>query len=605
MTLPTVVSFFGGDQYYYEAAELLRQDCDRLGLKHDIREIAIEEGDTWPSICRKKIPFYLDAFNRSPTGILWLDVDSRILQRPDFLDGIHADMGAFLRGFQYARNFDPIKLQRFFAPSFLYFGPTAIARSFLETAASLEREATDVNATDDYFLQEAWLNFEGQLHLDIWPPRFLMIDEVGDPEAAIFHFKSSGNVAVYKGTVQQHTPSMLEVGRKLSVLRLLKAAAIERKDRAAEKLYNLEINRLDPTDQRAAVGLAKDVFKTDPTKARKILKTATVDRLSDQVAKRNWTSFELEFGDLVRARVLGESLMRSETRADHDFARSKLYRIGLEERGRAFDPADRPPLWWMETPFPGNFGDILNPYIVEKLGGIPPRREAAENAILMIGSIIKFARIGSKVWGAGTPRMTDTLSRHADYRAVRGPLTRELVLSSGGQCAPIYGDCAWFLPQVYQPGAAKAAYRYGFIRHLVHREVPLHDDRVVDISLARVGDADIEQFIDQIHQCEKIVTTSLHGLITAHAYGIPAIHCAIAGEKGELPGDGTKFADYFLSVGIEPYAPIPVDPGALHLLDQVPGLQWLPSRGIDLQRLASVAPFPIVANIRSFNLSEI
>lgn len=605
MGMPTVVSFFGGDPYYYEAAKLLVADCERYGLRHDIREIKVAPGESWPTICRKKIPFYLDAFNRSDDGILWIDADSRILQRPTFLEGINADMGAFLRGFQYAKTFDPVKLQRFFSPSFLYFGKTETTRRFLEHAAELEQQATDVHATDDYFLQEAWLTFEGQLHLDIWPPRYLLIDNVGDPETATFHFQSSGNVATFKGTVQQHSASILTKARKLSVIRLLKAAAVARKDRGAEKVYNQEILRLDPTDQRAAVGLAKEIFKTNTDKARKMLYHAGRGRTTDQFAKRNWASLELDFGELSRARALSESLMRSDSGVDHAFARSKLYRIGLEERGLPFDQGLRPRMWWMETPYPGNFGDIINPYIAEKLSGVPPVRGLPEESILMIGSIIKFARSGSTVWGAGTPRMTDTLSASADYRAVRGPLTRELVLKSGGLCNPVYGDCAWFLPQLYRPTLSRTNYRYGLVRHLAHGKIAIDENKILDISLARVGDLDIENFIDEMHQCERILTTSLHGLITAHAYGIPAIHCAIAGESNALPGDGTKFADYCLSVGMEPYEPVVIDPDAWPDFDRMTNLPWLPRQEIDLQRLAEVAPFPITARIRSPNLAQI
>ena len=52
----------------------------------------------------------------------------------------------------------------------------------------------------------------------------------------------------------------------------------------------------------------------------------------------------------------------------------------------------------------------------------------------------------------------------------------------------------------------------------------------------------------EITKCEKVISSSLHGIICAHAYGIPAAYI-VTGKK--LHGDGSKFIDYFASVGLE------------------------------------------------------
>ena len=51
----------------------------------------------------------------------------------------------------------------------------------------------------------------------------------------------------------------------------------------------------------------------------------------------------------------------------------------------------------------------------------------------------------------------------------------------------------------------------------------------------------------EISKCEYILSSSLHGIIAAHAYGIPAAHIVFS----KLHGDGTKFLDYYQSVGLE------------------------------------------------------
>jgi len=53
----------------------------------------------------------------------------------------------------------------------------------------------------------------------------------------------------------------------------------------------------------------------------------------------------------------------------------------------------------------------------------------------------------------------------------------------------------------------------------------------------------------EISSCETIMSTSLHGIIGAHAYGIPAAHVTTS-NTCNLWGDGTKFLDYYASVGL-------------------------------------------------------
>ena len=600
---PTLVSFYGGERYYYDCAELLRSDCETFGIANDIQEVKFAENTNWVDMCRHKVRFIRDMHEKHGGGILWLDVDSRILRNPTFLRSTGADFGALLRGLVYFRDFDPQLAARWFAPTMLYFGYSSTARAFLALVHQLCEESR-VAATDDFFLQEAWQRFQGQLHLEIWPPGYVCFDGGDVPEQAYVLLKSSGNVSVYRPQAQQHSAPIATPARTVHVLRRVAAEARKRRDQAAVNVLENEILRVDATDQSTAANVALRLMRGNAAfgRAREILSRATLGRPLDGQVKRALCELEILEGNLDAAAELVRQFAQSEKLPERQFAKSRAYRIDLERRAIGIPPERRIRIWWMEHPFPGNFGDALNPYVVEKLAGIPPRMGPAGVSLLMIGSIVKFAAAGSTVWGAGTPRMTDVLAPDAKYLAVRGPLTRRLVLRSGGTCPDVFGDCAAFLPQLYRPKSS-GKHALGLIRHGSHTAALAHADGVLEISVERVGDTDFEAFIDEVCSCERILSSSLHGLIVAHAYGIPAEWCTFAGMEASISqGDHTKFDDYFLSVGLKPRDPIVLAPHDVLDNAWARKVDTLPSSPIDLQRLADVAPFEISVPIKSPNL---
>lgn len=216
-----------------------------------------------------------------------------------------------------------------------------------------------------------------------------------------------------------------------------------------------------------------------------------------------------------------------------------------------------PLTWWTVSP---NFGDLLSPYLVEKMTSKPVVHvnlrpgsngklkflnfSKTEASYLAIGSIISRAKYNSIVWGSGAfgTEGKKTLAKDAEYLAVRGPLTRNLLRIHGIQCPEVYGDPALLIPQVFNPKVEKK-YKIGVI--LRWSETDWHNTES-DSSVKKInfGTDDIEGTLIDILSCEKVFSSSLHGLIIADAYGIPSAWLSSTTPKGlEF-----KFYDYFLSV---------------------------------------------------------
>ena len=101
------------------------------------------------------------------------------------------------------------------------------------------------------------------------------------------------------------------------------------------------------------------------------------------------------------------------------------------------------------------------------------------------------------------------------------------------------------LPLIYTPQAEKR-FELGVIPHVVDRQrVQVSDPALSKIDLQ----ADWRTVIEGIVECEAVITSSLHGLIIAEAYGVSAVWMT-ASDK--VIGDGFKFRDYYLSTGREP-----------------------------------------------------
>ena len=252
-------------------------------------------------------------------------------------------------------------------------------------------------------------------------------------------------------------------------------------------------------------------------------------------------------------------------------------------------PRTIPRAFWCRTPSRPNFGDALTPWLIWRLVGRYPRFVAPDDPqpkFLVCGSIISLAGPGCTVWGAGLMNCDDTISPAARYLAVRGPRTQARALASGADCPAVYGDPALLLPRLYAPAVAPTR-TPGFVAHFSDRP-RIGEDCVTSQGIQLIDiQQDIEAVIDQVAGCEWVMSSSLHGLIVAHAYGVPALWVRLR----DLPsGDGTKFADYYESVGASVTEPITIALNGRLDLRRLERLTWRPAH-IETGALWASCPF--------------
>lgn len=211
-----------------------------------------------------------------------------------------------------------------------------------------------------------------------------------------------------------------------------------------------------------------------------------------------------------------------------------------------------------------NFGDALSPFLIERLCGVtvhwadPDQWYRYPRFHLCIGSILGRAKPNAIVWGSGFGTSENTLSQPPlRICAVRGPASREKLLSLGLTCPEVYGDPALLLPRVYQP-TRKQTHRLGFVPHYVDEDnawLQRVRERA-DLKVIDVQHEDVSAVVDEILSCELVASSSLHGIVVADAYGIPSIWIELS---DKVLGRGFKFRDYFRSVRREVDGPLVVD----------------------------------------------
>lgn len=246
-----------------------------------------------------------------------------------------------------------------------------------------------------------------------------------------------------------------------------------------------------------------------------------------------------------------------------------------------------------------NFGDVLGKQLVESMSGRPAAfsKSIRGAELVAVGSVLYFGHslyclkselpsayglrqlakrllLGEphvKVWGSGFmfPRAGELLLRlcNLDVRCVRGLLTRDALRERGflapGQKVAV-GDPGLLFPFLLKE-QVKCECEIGVVAHYKDVEagralVSALRKSGADAHFIDVTQPDALGVVREIGSCATILSSSLHGLIVADAFGIPNRHVCFS-DLG-ISSDGFsaeaalfKFRDYFSAVR-RPYCPI-------------------------------------------------
>ncbi len=199
--------------------------------------------------------------------------------------------------------------------------------------------------------------------------------------------------------------------------------------------------------------------------------------------------------------------------------------------------------WYDDWGEIGNVGDRIAPIILEHLLGhkVVNCMPDTEEKLMTCGSVIEFIQRGDVIFGAGLIQpMELELKDDVKIFMVRGPNTMNALLNAGYDVPEIYGSPAFLLPEIIK-GHENKEYKTGVVCHYV-------DDYNIKGHKINVL-SDPVKFINEICKCERIISSSLHGIIIAEAYGIPATWVKLS---DKIIGGEFKFNDYYLGTGREP-----------------------------------------------------
>ena len=197
-----------------------------------------------------------------------------------------------------------------------------------------------------------------------------------------------------------------------------------------------------------------------------------------------------------------------------------------------------------------NAGDYFGHYFCNKHGiDVSWTNNQPEYAI--VGSILNSARLdNAHIWGCGFHSAAENRPRKKHLiHAVRGKLSAKIL----GLPNITLGDTGILASTVFNGNDITKTHRFGIISHYVDTQY-FKKNAPLNFKIIDMGTNDVETVLRDINCCEFVFSSSLHGIIFAHSFGIPAMH--IIHNPLHDPHQ-FKFHDYYSPFHLE-YVPKPI-----------------------------------------------
>lgn len=204
------------------------------------------------------------------------------------------------------------------------------------------------------------------------------------------------------------------------------------------------------------------------------------------------------------------------------------------------------PLYYWQSKHFTNFGDHLSLKLVERIvgGKVKTAYGSDHHKLLAIGSVLLFAKTDDVVWGTGMNAKRLDLKlynfKRLDIRAVRGPLTRDFIMKNFDiYCPEVYGDPALLLPYFFPEFKKKQNPEFDYVIVPHYSEEDLFPKSLYPNVIYPTEPWN--DVVRKIINSKFVIAGSLHGVIVAEAYNIPARYLRLSDHEPLF-----KYQDYYL-----------------------------------------------------------
>jgi len=201
--------------------------------------------------------------------------------------------------------------------------------------------------------------------------------------------------------------------------------------------------------------------------------------------------------------------------------------------------------WWRGRP---NFGDLLTPLLLSHFADLEVAwAPVSEASFVCVGSVLEHLPPGwsGTIIGSGKLKEGSSIDlSRAQVLALRGPLTAQCV--KGVKKEFVLGDAGLLADELVPRQEKKHA--LGLVPHWSDTTLELRPEFARYNPVIIRPTEDPLEVIRKIGECRKIVSSSLHGIIVADAFGIPRrIEMT---ERFAKEGGDFKFRDHCAAVGV-------------------------------------------------------